>query len=201
MALIVTLVPALAAGVGAALGLPKAVAWASDHGAAADRWAAQERAELAELQHSPLIPATSNSPAPPSLARHLLTASDLGPGWFPMLRPEATVTTSAPIKPQWAFLQAGRATLVQAHHAGGLTWTIQQTVFEDYWRFRNARSAASFRTYLDRKSAAWNDGRDSAVALRVGAQVVQLRVLRGAPGPTPTTPLHQLERMALQPLQ
>src|SRR4051812_29051615 len=194
---ILTMVPALSVGVGASLALPNAVAWASHRTAAASRFAAQQQALRAALRYHPIFPTTTAAVAPPQVARHMLSASDLGTGWFAAVDPEPSEGAPVRLPARWTAVQAARTVLQQAHRQGGTTWVFDRSVFEFYWRFRGADTAAAARGYLARQVAAF-DRLNPSVVVRVGDQVIEIRIIRGQTTSTLEPSLQQIERLAVQ---
>ncbi|HWC34842.1 MAG TPA: hypothetical protein VG650_08440 [Mycobacteriales bacterium] len=130
----------------ASWGAERAMAWASDHTAAAAHAAAKDRAYelglLGDANHPPRLNVLSEGKTPAAIAAPLLHASDLGADWYIQAAPHGGAAMRFPGAPAGEVSHA--AVDLAWEKWNGQMWVLRTGVLEFVTRFASAKLATSY---------------------------------------------------------
>jgi hypothetical protein len=139
LAILLAVAPGLAIGGCLSAGVNAAITWAGNHTAEA----ASARAALASYRISPPPMPVLGPPADPALTARMLTASDLGAGWYQGSQPNAEGVTVTPDERSQGQLSQARTLLSQQHWTGS-NWALDRTEIERITQFDNPAHATAY---------------------------------------------------------
>lgn len=146
VAILIALLPGLALGLAARAGTRSAMDTASEHTSAASAAEADFRA-MFSTEHPPYPSIDDGIAAPPEMAARMLTAADMGAGWYTISKPDATLLSLPADTPagQLGGMVMVKAGLQQATRVQN-SWKLRALALEAMTQFPTAQAAAR---YLD----------------------------------------------------